>query len=78
MKPTRARAFDRPAHAGAAQSYRRCGGGHSDYREILTDDANNATALNNLAYTLVTADPPIYAPAEASKYAERLRVRAEQ
>jgi len=43
------------------------------YKEILTDYPDNQTALNNLAYTLVESPPPLYAPAEALKYAERLR-----
>ncbi len=43
------------------------------YKEVLADYPDNLTALNNLAYTLVEAPPPLYAPAEARKYAERLR-----
>ncbi len=43
------------------------------YKEILADYEDNQTALNNLAYTLVDAPPPVYAPAEARKYADRLR-----
>jgi len=43
------------------------------YKEVLAVSENNTTALNNLAYTLVTSDPPLFAPAEAKKYAEKLR-----
>jgi tetratricopeptide (TPR) repeat protein len=43
------------------------------YKEILADYEDNQTALNNLAYTLVDAPPPVYAPAEARRYAERLQ-----
>jgi tetratricopeptide (TPR) repeat protein len=43
------------------------------YKDILTGYPDNLTALNNLAYTLVDAPPPLYAPTEALKYAERLR-----
>jgi Flp pilus assembly protein TadD len=45
------------------------------YREVLATYPNNLTAINNLAYLLVTAEPPVFAPAEALKYAERLRAR---
>jgi tetratricopeptide (TPR) repeat protein len=48
-------------------------GAVATYKEILVDHQDNLTALNNLAYTLVDAPPPLYAPAEARKYAERLR-----
>lgn len=43
------------------------------YRQVLERYAENITALNNLAYLLVTAEPPNFAPAEAKKYAERLK-----
>jgi len=43
------------------------------YREVLEIYGDSITALNNLAYLLVSTDPPQYAPAEARKYADRLR-----
>lgn len=43
------------------------------YREILEAYRDNVTALNNLAYLLAESPPPLFAPAEARGYAERLR-----
>ncbi len=45
------------------------------YRDVLAAYPDNLTALNNLAYQLVESAPPLYAPAEALKCAERLRGR---
>ena len=45
------------------------------YRDALAAYPDNLTALNNLAYLLVESEPPLFAPAEALKYAERLRGR---
>jgi tetratricopeptide (TPR) repeat protein/predicted Zn-dependent protease/Tfp pilus assembly protein PilF len=59
--------------AGAHESTGDRAGAIRTYREALEADPNSTTALNNLAYMLVTSDPPLYAPAEGRKYAERLR-----
>jgi tetratricopeptide (TPR) repeat protein len=55
-------------------------GALKSYRELLAAYPDDASALNNLAYLLATCDPPLNAPAEALKYAERLRgvMRADQ
>ncbi|MEW6251948.1 MAG: hypothetical protein AB1716_15005, partial [Planctomycetota bacterium] len=45
------------------------------YTAVLQRYPTEMTALNNLAYTLVTAEPPSRAPAQALKYAEQLRRR---
>jgi tetratricopeptide (TPR) repeat protein len=50
-------------------------GAIKSYRDLLAAYPDHAAALNNLAYLLVDCEPPLNAPAEALKYAERLRSR---
>jgi tetratricopeptide (TPR) repeat protein len=58
--------------AGAVQAYKEIIQGYQHGMPAASIDFLR-TALNNLAYTLVTAEPPVYAPAEARTYVERLQ-----
>lgn len=62
----------------AALAYERLGdvaATRAAYEQVLAQNANHPVALNNLAFLLVTAEPPNQALAEALEYAERLRTR---
>ncbi len=59
--------------AGAVATYREVLKGYEDRSAAATSPDYLRTALNNLAYLLVTAPPPLYAPAEALRYVQRLQ-----